>query len=235
MILGQIYMSMVSTDTSNNSFYFPIISDTKLANQKLEDFVLLYNETYPDDIMDIIDQGQNKTLLLSIFSNSPYLTRLLFKYPDYSMTLLKGSADDLIKQAFTSLNTHKDCSLSELMRAFRIAKAEIALTTALADLSGLWTLKQITETLSRFAENTLNIAVDFLINEAIANGDLAHQGQKSGYVVLAMGKLGGYELNYSSDIDLIVLFDLDVVKYTGRKSAQDFFIKLTKKTCENHV
>ncbi|MBT6032863.1 MAG: bifunctional [glutamine synthetase] adenylyltransferase/[glutamine synthetase]-adenylyl-L-tyrosine phosphorylase, partial [Kordiimonadaceae bacterium] len=120
----------------------------------------------------------------------------------------------------------------------RVAKAKLALTTAIADLQGSWDLEKITKTLSDFAETSLNKSVNYLINQAVVSGDLSHVdnntlpknvSKNSGYVILAMGKLGGYELNYSSDIDLIVLFDFDIVNYSGRKTAQDFFIKLTQK------
>ena len=71
-------MSKMLTETSQNSFHFPLISDQVIANQKLNDFVAQYNESYPIDIKNIIDVKQYEKLLVSIFSNSPYLTKLLF-------------------------------------------------------------------------------------------------------------------------------------------------------------
>jgi glutamate-ammonia-ligase adenylyltransferase len=47
-------------------------------------------------------------------------------------------------------------------------------------------------------------------------------------VVLGMGKLGAFELNYSSDIDLIVLFDPDRLRYRGRESPMAFAVRLTR-------
>ena len=58
--------------------------------------------------------------------------------------------------------------------------------------------------------------------------DVEHPSEESGFTVIGMGKLGANELNYSSDIDLIALFDQERVPYTGNKSAQDLFVRLTR-------
>ncbi|MFZ8428729.1 hypothetical protein ACO1NA_14550, partial [Staphylococcus aureus] len=50
----------------------------------------------------------------------------------------------------------------------------------------------------------------------------------SGLAIIAMGKLGARELNYSSDIDLMIFFDQDVTRYTGRKTARDCLIRLVQ-------
>ena len=228
-------MSKMLMDTSKNSSHFPLILDEEFAHQKITDFCALYNETYPIDIKNVIEKNDCE-LLLAIFSNSPYLTSLLFKYPEFAINLLEQRPDVLIGELFDKLkkNATSVSSINDLMRELRISKAEIALTIAFSDLAGIWSLNEITSTLSKFAQTSLELAVNFLIKNALETGDLGHThgenvSENSGYVVLAMGKLGGYELNYSSDIDLIVLFDNDIVKYTGRRSAQDFFVKLTQK------
>ena len=215
---------------------FPKISDATLANQKLEDFLELYNETYPVDIKNIFEDETSKNLLLALFSNSPYLTRLFFKYHDFASSLFTKPADAILEEVFSDLQEQAEeiNNFDRLMSQLRIAKAKVAMTIATADLTGEWNLTKITKYLSEFAQLALKISVDFLIQDAIEKGDLSHTvendvSENSGYVILGMGKLGGYELNYSSDIDLIVLFDPDIVKYTGRKSAQDLFIKITQK------
>lgn len=230
-------MSKVLSETSKISFHFPLISDEAIANQKLADFIVLYNESYPIDIKNIIDTHQYEKTLLSIFSNSPYLTNLLFKHTEFTLKLFESDAETLIEEIFSNLknNSTEFSSQADLMRQLRIAKAEMAMTVAFADLTGKWSLSEITRTLSDFAENCLNITVNYLLREGIASGNINHnftegdEGKNSGYVVLAMGKLGGFELNYSSDIDLIVLFDPEIVNYSGRRSVQDFFVKLTQK------
>ncbi len=97
-------------------------------------------------------------------------------------------------------------------RALRIAKRRVALVTAVADIAGVWSLAQVTGALSRFAEDALGCACAFLLRELVsqvecesADADAPEIG--SGLIVLGMGKLGALELNYSSDIDLIVFYD----------------------------
>ena len=230
-------MSKVSIEASNNSFTFPIVSDGELANEKLKDFIELYNDSYLTEIKNILMVDDNKKLLRAIFSNSPYLTSLLFKYHDFALSLFSSSADDLLSNKLQSLTdlSNQISSMTELMQTLRVAKSEIALIIGIADLTNTWKLSKITNGLSDFAEIALRISVNFLLKVGIATGNLDHEvinddiTSNSGYVIMALGKLGGYELNYSSDIDLIVLFDMDIIKYCGRKSPQDFFVKITQK------
>lgn len=81
----------------------------------------------------------------------------------------------------------------------RTAKADVALITALADLSGTWPLERVTAALSDFAD----LALDTAIAAALGERDAPN----TGFVAIALGKLGSHELNYSSDVDLILLYD----------------------------
>lgn len=230
-------MPKVSIETSSYSYTFPLISDNNFAHQKLNDFKELFNDSYLAAINDTLAVEDNKNLLLSIFSNSPYLTSLLFKHFELALSLFSIPPEELLEQTFSSLNDDflKITTIVELMRLLRTAKAHVALIIAVADLSGRWNLTKTTKGLSDFAEIALNLSINFLLKEGVNSGNLEHSflddnySTNSGYVILAMGKLGGYELNYSSDIDLIVLFDLEVVKYCGKRSPQDFFVKMTQK------
>ncbi|WDU59731.1 bifunctional [glutamine synthetase] adenylyltransferase/[glutamine synthetase]-adenylyl-L-tyrosine phosphorylase [Pseudemcibacter aquimaris] len=230
-------MPKVSIETSDITFHFPLISDETFATQKLDDFQSLYNDSSADVIKNILGNKDHKNLILAIFSNSPYLTRLLFVHSEFALRLFNEDHNDLLNEELKFLdNALEDINnISDLMVKLRIAKAHIALIIGFADLSEKWKLPKITRALSDFAELALRLSVNFLIKDGINSGNLDHDyssddfSTNSGYVIMAMGKLGGYELNYSSDIDLIVLFDMDIVKYSGRRSPQDFFIKMTQK------
>ena len=83
---------------------------------------------------------------------------------------------------------------------------------ALADLGGAWALTQVTHALTALADRAVQLGLAALVAEEIARGKLpgatpADIPDAAGMFVLAMGKMGAHELNYSSDIDLIVLFD----------------------------
>ncbi|MBT5051571.1 MAG: bifunctional [glutamine synthetase] adenylyltransferase/[glutamine synthetase]-adenylyl-L-tyrosine phosphorylase, partial [Rhodospirillaceae bacterium] len=121
-----------------------------------------------------------------------------------------------------------------IMAVLRRARRRVALTVACADIAGLWNLNGITQALSLFAEQALQQAVGHLLYEGHQAGeielpDCEHPQHSSGFFVLGMGKLGARELNYSSDIDLIILFDREVVRYVGARSPQQFFVRLARK------
>ena len=62
----------------------------------------------------------------------------------------------------------------------------------------------------------------------LVSGDKSHPEQSSGYIVLAMGKMGAYEMNFSSDIDLMIFFNPDVAKLMPNLEPVGFYVRLTR-------
>ncbi len=96
--------------------------------------------------------------------------------------------------------------------ALRVAKRRVALYCGLADLAGVWSLEEVTHALTDFADLATQAALAHHVGEEVRRGklpggDAMARDLAGGAVALAMGKMGAYELNYSSDIDLIMLFD----------------------------
>ncbi|MEL6236553.1 MAG: bifunctional [glutamine synthetase] adenylyltransferase/[glutamine synthetase]-adenylyl-L-tyrosine phosphorylase [Pseudomonadota bacterium] len=87
----------------------------------------------------------------------------------------------------------------------RQRRRRLALLTALCDLGGVWALSEVTGALTAFADFALDTALLHHVGAEIDRGGLP--AGAGGLFVLAMGKMGGGELNYSSDVDLICLFD----------------------------
>src|SRR6202012_6045359 len=88
-------------------------------------------------------------------------------------------------------------------------------------IAGCWTLDQVTGALTRFADAAVKGALRFLLRRAAAlhnmpERDGAALEAESGLTVLAMGKYGAHELNYSSDIDLIVFYDAEKFPFAKR-------------------
>lgn len=103
-------------------------------------------------------------------------------------------------------------SESEMMSRLRIAKRKVAFLVALADLARIFDARATTAWLSRLAEASVAAAIDHLLLSAhesrkLQLKDVARPSEGSGLIVLGMGKLGASELNYSSDIDVVVFFD----------------------------
>ncbi len=116
----------------------------------------------------------------------------------------------------------------------RLRRRELALLVALADLGGVWDDETVMTALTRFADAAVAATVDHLLLAAhragrLALADPAMPGKGSGYIVLAMGKQGAGELNYSSDIDLIVLFDPKSAPLIRNDEPAVFFVRLTKR------
>ena len=177
-----------------------------------------------------------RSLLASLFGNSPYLGHLLLRNPDLIREISTAAPDDIFRHIIDSLTTATAAITDPLglMQPLRLAKQQVALLTAIADLGGVWSLEQVTGALSDFASIALQTVCRHLLREAAAAGDLAlatadDPQTGSGLIVLAMGKLGARELNYSSDIDLIVLFDQDVARYAGKRTVSDCFVRMAQK------
>jgi len=175
-------------------------------------------------------------LLESIFGNSPYLTKTIIRDLPFFLGLLERPAEQSLQGILDALDfraTDAPPPRAETMRHLRQTKARAALLVAVADIGNLWPLEAVTQALSDTAQGAITYAIDALMAEAGAKGDFSladaeHPGAGCGYTVIAMGKLGARELNFSSDIDLIPLFDPEVAQYTGKKSVQDAFVRLTQ-------
>ena len=103
----------------------------------------------------------------------------------------------------------------------RAAKADVALIVALADLSGAWPLERVTAALSDFAD----AAIDASIAAALAE----RGAPNAGFVAIALGKLGSHELNYSSDVDLILLYDPAVLPVRPREEPADAAVRIARR------
>jgi glutamate-ammonia-ligase adenylyltransferase len=184
------------------------------------------------------DSEPGTRLFAAIFGNSPFLAQCCLRDPAFVVQLLRHGPDATFLQLLQPLNDHSGADPGAdgeagLMRRLRVAKRRAALVAAVADITAAWPLERVTQALSETAEAALGAAVRHLLREAHRAGQLDlpvpdDPERGSGLVVLGMGKLGAGELNYSSDIDLIVLYDLETVRYTGRSSPQQFFPRLAR-------
>ncbi|OIQ44152.1 MAG: glutamine-synthetase adenylyltransferase [Roseobacter sp. MedPE-SW] len=151
---------------------------------------------------------ETKQLIAGAAGSSPYLRRLIEQEAEWIGPALAGS-----KQALASV--FDDCKalpLDQLKPGLRQAKRRVAVLTALCDLCGGWSLEEVTTALTNFGELSADVAIKAEISALIRRKKLpglteADVETAGGLSILAMGKMGAYELNYSSDIDLICLFD----------------------------
>jgi glutamate-ammonia-ligase adenylyltransferase len=119
------------------------------------------------------------------------------------------------------------------MAELRQAKRRAALAIALADIAGLWDLFAVTRALSDFADACVSGALRFLLRDAAARAEFTETDPEkleatTGLTVLAMGKYGAYELNYSSDIDLVVFYDAERFPFRTKGDARAAAVALVK-------
>lgn len=175
-----------------------------------------------------------RALLEGVFGSSPYLVDLAARDPARLARILEADPDARMERLIEDVRANAAASEAELMRSLRLVKQEAALVIALADLAKAWGTLEATAALTRLADATLSAAVAFVLREAAADGKLELYDQRapergSGWIVIAMGKQGAYELNYSSDIDLIVLFDRRRARLSAPQEDVDLFVRLTKR------
>ncbi len=124
--------------------------------------------------------------------------------------------------------------LPAVRKGLRRLKGELHLLTALADLGGVWDLDQVTGALTRFADASVRAALAAAAAGEVLSGRLlpsatdGERGPAPGLFVLALGKHGGFELNYSSDIDICVFYEPDALPVAGGAEPQAVAVRLTQ-------
>jgi len=174
-------------------------------------------------------------LLSGIADAAPYLWDLIQADAPRFLRLLDSDPDGALAAllAQTRSTAAMADSTDEVMRVLRRMKAEAALLVALADIGGVWPVALVTSALTDIADTALGAAVYHLLRKAIARKQLAvpdpnNPEAGSGYIILAMGKMGGRELNFSSDIDLMVFFDAATAKLGRDVEPTQFYVRVTR-------
>ncbi len=169
-------------------------------------------------------------LLQAVFSGSGYLAALAQRSPDLLADCLTRDPDTHLDEAREALaeEVAQAPGTKEAMVLLRRFKQRSALLTALADLGGVWPTEQTLAGLSEAADATLQAGVAFLFRKAREAGQVTSAEEAPGYFVIAMGKLGAMELNYSSDIDFMVFYDAEQAELAEGVEPSSFFVKLTR-------
>ncbi len=179
------------------------------------------------------DQGGDLAVLIKgTAGSSPYLKGLIERECDW----LAGALDDGSTALTGVYEAMKALLPDQLKPGLRQAKRRVALITALADLAGVWPLEKVTGALSDFAGLACDLALKGEVATLIRRGKLPGQGPDdvetaAGLAVLAMGKMGAHELNYSSDIDLICLFDETRYDPDDYHEARQALVRATRNMC----
>jgi glutamate-ammonia-ligase adenylyltransferase len=151
--------------------------------------------------------------------HSPFLRDALQARPDIVQIFIEKGATKAAELAISAGSETLDVALRRQRRA-------LALAVALGDLSGELSLEQVTALLSDFADRAIDGAVAAAIRERVPDAP------PQGFAVIAMGKLGSRELNYSSDVDLILLFDPERLPRRDREDAGEAAVRIGRRLIE---
>jgi [glutamine synthetase] adenylyltransferase / [glutamine synthetase]-adenylyl-L-tyrosine phosphorylase len=169
------------------------------------------------------------SLLAATAGCSPFLRALMQREADW-LPEATANPEAALQAVLAALGA---AAPDQLPLALRQAKRRVALLAAVCDLGGVWPLEAVTGALTGLADRAVHLALTVLVAEEIRRGKLPGASLEDaetagGMVALAMGKMGAGELNYSSDIDLICLFD--ETRYLGEEQeARASFIKVARR------
>ncbi|HEX8534460.1 MAG TPA: bifunctional [glutamine synthetase] adenylyltransferase/[glutamine synthetase]-adenylyl-L-tyrosine phosphorylase [Allosphingosinicella sp.] len=170
-------------------------------------------DTYSDrNVNDAVERAEK---------HAPFLRLALKARPEVVTALSQGSIDGAVSAAKVSA-----ADVPDVGTALRRERTALALGLAIADLAGLASLEQVTQALSDFADSALRRAV------AAAFEERTPGAEPRGFAVIALGKHGSCELNYSSDIDLIFLFDPATLPLRPREEPGQAAVRIGQRVIE---
>lgn len=214
----------------------PVVDECASADAMIADLVA-DSAAYPchTAFVDLLARQPVRRLLEGVFDLSPYLSGLVRRDLERLVRVLLAAPEDRFAALTATLadDIAASATIAEAMRGLRRYKAEVALLVALADLGGVWTVTDVTRALTATADAATAAAIRFLFRQAAAKGDwLVEDADRpevgSGYIVIGMGKHGAFELNYSSDIDLIVFFEPHLARLKAGVEPLAFFVRMTR-------
>jgi len=174
--------------------------------------------------------------LFSITSNSNYLTDILVRNPEYIYLILdstninlKISKNKLINEL--KLNTLKFKTFNSKINFVKLFKRKYTLIIAFNDINGIYTLQRTTLYLSYLATVITGYVFNLVLNSLLEKFEITKFYRK--YTLISLGKLGGNELNYSSDIDLMLFYDKNTILKKNTYINTDMFFNTAVSTFIN--
>ena len=190
----------------------------------------IFDQRIAQEVYNLFPESSEylRNFLAAVASCSPYLYSQLIKDKDWLLNNINNKDFNIL----SLLEPLKSETYDPLYLKLRIAKRRAALWIALNDLADVWSLEEVTQNLSEFAEKAVNLSWRASFSKELRKGkfpkDYDVDPDRVGFFILAMGKLGACELNYSSDIDLICFFDEETFRPEEFQIVRRIFINATK-------
>jgi glutamate-ammonia-ligase adenylyltransferase len=212
--------------------------DAAQAKRELADIADEARDAGLERLADVLGETNDVTqFFAAVFGLSDFLRDAARRNPAILDRLLDLTVEDRLAEildAVSKLTAAEQPSEAGLMADLRRLKGEAHVLIAFADLAGIFDTRTTVRCLSDLADACTCCAIDFLLRDADRQGklklpDTGKPSEGSGWIVLGMGKLGARELNFSSDIDLIVFFDTEAPAVIDPLDATDLFARLTRR------
>lgn len=194
-------------------------------------------------VQDFLSGEKNLQWLITICGSSPFLSSILSRNPDFFKglftegELFRTKVESTFNSELEAL-TAGVLDFAAMARVLRLYKQKEFLRLGARDLLGLSCVEELTGELSDLASASLGSALDFSLKELKGKWgrplytDSDGSVKEAGFAVIGLGKLGGRELNFSSDIDIIYIYSSDKGETSGAEgragiSLHEFFVKLS--------
>lgn len=170
-------------------------------------------------MMDTGAQADIDDALARIEANAPFLSMVVRREPALVGDMTRALSDPIaVAEAYTV-----DMAVAQ---ALRVARRRLALIVAVGDLAGAYDLERVTGVLTDFADRALDRAIRAAIEERTPGAE------PQGFAAIALGKQGSRELNYSSDIDPILLFDPRTLPTKPNEAPEEAAVRIAKRVVE---
>ena len=191
--------------------------------------------TWAGQIVGLTQTGHTADALAGMLIHSRHLQTIARAQQDAIAPILSGQGEDIVADAITALQAAAEGADDDdsMMAAIRRLRQRSALAVALVDLADTHPVAIQMRWLSDAADAAIACTVRYLLRQATMRGQINETegpaDRACGWTILALGKLGARELNYSSDVDLIILHDPDSRIPTRPETSQAFFVDMTRR------
>jgi glutamate-ammonia-ligase adenylyltransferase len=199
---------------------------TPSSDQALNSFERLAGVIPPENLSELAEHKKRLAQYILLCGSSPFLVSLMYKAPDTVQWLFLENGIDLARsakemQAAVQATVDESTDFTALQKALRCFKRSEIVRIAARDLNGLAPLEEVMRELSDLASSTLQVAYqicrrcqirDHGVPLVLVEGAAPREAE---FTVIGMGKLGGRELNFSSDIDIIYFYESDKGESAG--------------------
>lgn len=211
--------------------------DPQRASAEIAELADVAAESGLPRVASLLSSGPVRDFLTAAFDLSDFLRDHVRRRPqtlDLLFDATVSQALESINEAIAASAFAEDASEAALMTGLRALKGQAHFLIALADLGGECDAQTTVRRLSALADACVRAAVNFLLRDAHSQGkldlpDVADPAMGCGWIVLGMGKLGAEELNFSSDIDLILFFDPEAAAIKDPLDGTELFSRLARR------